>query len=215
MRGQFEFVLPSPMLVWSTPLGLPGWCGGCMHQHSTNTKEEEEDTPHVDTWRNVRGCGLTSLVVCINDKFHDIRERNVTIRSEIWTTNIRSLGFRDIRECVALRGLILRSLGCTCKTTQTSSCSRPKIYIVPRWWHTWSSKGPGGVTSKLWQPPLLPLHSWREEATQRLPSSDARNDFEKEGGKISSTGTLSNACEYIKRPHRPRHPLGPPANQYA
>jgi hypothetical protein len=23
----------------------------------------------------MRGCGLTSLVVCINDKFHDLRER--------------------------------------------------------------------------------------------------------------------------------------------
>ena len=31
----------------------------------------------------MRGCGLNSLVVCINDKEFDIRERNVTIRSEI------------------------------------------------------------------------------------------------------------------------------------
>jgi len=31
----------------------------------------------------MRGCGLTSLVVYINDKFHDIRERNVTIRNEL------------------------------------------------------------------------------------------------------------------------------------
>ena len=31
----------------------------------------------------IRGCGLTTLVVCINDKFRDIRERNMTIRSEI------------------------------------------------------------------------------------------------------------------------------------
>jgi hypothetical protein len=30
-----------------------------------------------------RGCGLTFLVVCINEKNCDIRERNVTIRSEI------------------------------------------------------------------------------------------------------------------------------------
>jgi hypothetical protein len=58
------------------------------------------------------GCGCSSLVVCINDKFHDIRERNVTIRSEIWTTNIRSLGFRNIRECVTLWRLTLWSLGC-------------------------------------------------------------------------------------------------------
>ena len=53
-------------------------------------------------------------MVCINDKICDIRERNVTIRSEIWTTNIRSLGFQDIREWVTLIWrLILRSLGCT------------------------------------------------------------------------------------------------------
>jgi hypothetical protein len=36
MRGQFEIVLPSPTQVWSTPLGLPGRCGGRMHQHSTS-----------------------------------------------------------------------------------------------------------------------------------------------------------------------------------
>ena len=38
-------------------------------------------------------------------KICDIRERNVTIRSEVWTMNIRSLGFRDIREWVILWGL--------------------------------------------------------------------------------------------------------------
>ena len=37
-------------------------------------------------------------MVCINDKFCDIREINVTIRSEIWTTNIHFVRFRDIRE---------------------------------------------------------------------------------------------------------------------
>jgi len=31
----------------------------------------------------MRGCGLTSWVVCINDKIHDIRERIVAIRSEM------------------------------------------------------------------------------------------------------------------------------------
>ena len=59
----------------------------------------------------LRGCELTSWVVCINDKFCDIRERNVTIRSEVWTTNIQSLGSQDTRECVTLWRLILRSLG--------------------------------------------------------------------------------------------------------
>ena len=61
----------------------------------------------------MQGCGLTSWVVCFNDKFCDIRERNVAIRSENWTRNICSLGFRDIREWVTLWGLILRSLWCT------------------------------------------------------------------------------------------------------
>ena len=31
----------------------------------------------------MQGCGLTPLVVCINDKFCDIKEKNVTIRSDI------------------------------------------------------------------------------------------------------------------------------------
>ena len=35
------------------------------------------------TYGMMQGCGLNSLVVCINDESHDIRERNVTIRSEI------------------------------------------------------------------------------------------------------------------------------------
>ena len=62
-------------------------------------------TLHILTHGTMRGCGLTSLVVCNNDKFCDIRERNVTIRS-----GTRSLGFQDIGECV-----ILWSLRCTWK----------------------------------------------------------------------------------------------------
>jgi hypothetical protein len=47
----------------------------------------------------MRGCGLTSLVDCNNDKLRDITERNVTTWSEIQnTTNICSLGFQDMRE---------------------------------------------------------------------------------------------------------------------
>ena len=53
----------------------------------------------------MQGCGLTYLVVCINDKFCDIRERNVTIRSEFSTMNIHSLGFWDIRECCDIMGV--------------------------------------------------------------------------------------------------------------
>ena len=75
-------------------------------------EEEEEDTSHILAHGIMPGCGLPSLVVTINDKIHDIRDRNVTIGSEIWTTNIRSLGLQDMREWVILWGLILQSLGC-------------------------------------------------------------------------------------------------------
>jgi hypothetical protein len=58
MQGQFEFVLPSPTPVWSTPLGFPMWR---MHAPTFNkwykknmNKNKEGDTPHVDTWRNGR-----------------------------------------------------------------------------------------------------------------------------------------------------------------
>ena len=77
-------------------------------------KKNKKVTLHILTHGAMRGCGLTSLVVCINDKICDIRERYVTIRSEIWTTYNFSLGFWDIREWVTLWGLILRILGCTC-----------------------------------------------------------------------------------------------------
>jgi hypothetical protein len=61
-------------------------------------KKKKKVTLHILTHDAMRGCGLTSLVVCVNAKIRDIRERNVTIRSEIRTTNICSLGFRDIKE---------------------------------------------------------------------------------------------------------------------
>ena len=87
-----------------------------MHQHSTSGIRRRKIRIrrwHSTCWHGtMRGCGLTSCVVCINDKFCDIRERNVTIRSEIWTMNILFLGFREIREYVTLLGLILQSLGC-------------------------------------------------------------------------------------------------------
>jgi hypothetical protein len=43
-----------------------------IQQVAEEEEEEEDGTPHVDTWRNAR-CGLTSLVVCINNKIRDIR----------------------------------------------------------------------------------------------------------------------------------------------
>ena len=95
---------PSRTMWWTHAPTFNKW-------HKKKNKNKNV-TLHMLTHDAMRGCGLTSLVVCIHDKFHDIRERNVTTRSEIWTTNIHSLGFRDIGECVTLWKLILWSLGC-------------------------------------------------------------------------------------------------------
>ena len=46
-------------------------------------KNKNKVTLHMLTHGAMRGSGLTSWVVCVNEKFCDIRERNVTIRSEI------------------------------------------------------------------------------------------------------------------------------------
>ena len=86
-------------------------------------KKKKKVTFYIYFWHMAQcdGCGLTSLVACINDKIYDIRERNMTIRSEIWNTNARSLGFWDIREWMILWRLILRSLGCiTCSVAIAS-----------------------------------------------------------------------------------------------
>jgi hypothetical protein len=102
--------------MWFTSLDLPGRCGICMNQHSTSGIRRRRirrsiRTLHILTHGAMRGCGLTAFMVCINDKIRDIRERNVTTRSE--RTEICSLGFREIREWVTLCRMILRSLGCT------------------------------------------------------------------------------------------------------
>jgi hypothetical protein len=55
-----------------------------MQRHSTSGIIKKENNRKVIlnmlTHGAMRGCGLTSWVVCSNDKFHNIRERNVTIR---------------------------------------------------------------------------------------------------------------------------------------
>jgi len=61
-------------------------------------KKNKKVTRHILTHGAMRGCGLTSLMVCINDTIRDTRKKNVTIRSEISTMNIYSLGFRETRE---------------------------------------------------------------------------------------------------------------------
>ena len=116
---EYKFIHLSPPSVWSTPLGLPGRCGICMHKHSASglrrRKRITTKRRHCTYWHMAQyegRCGLTSLMACVNHKkIRDIRERNVTIRSEIWTTNIHSLEFQDIREWVILYELILQTLG--------------------------------------------------------------------------------------------------------
>jgi hypothetical protein len=51
--------------------------------HKKKKKENEKVTLHMPTHGAMQGCGSTSWVVCIIEKNCDIRERNVTIRSEI------------------------------------------------------------------------------------------------------------------------------------
>ena len=83
--------------------------------HKTKKKKKKKNkkvTLHILAHGAMRGCGLTSLVVCINGKVYDIRERECDNKDEIWTTDIRSLGFWDIREWVTLWRLILWNLGC-------------------------------------------------------------------------------------------------------
>jgi hypothetical protein len=47
-----------------------------------NKNKNKKVTLHMLTRGAMQGCGLPSLMVCINDKVHDIRERNVTIKSD-------------------------------------------------------------------------------------------------------------------------------------
>jgi hypothetical protein len=59
-----------------------------MHAPTFNEWHEEKKkkkkvTLHILTHGVIRGCGLTSLMVCINNKIYDIREKILTIRSEI------------------------------------------------------------------------------------------------------------------------------------
>ena len=111
----------SSHLRWYGPLHLafPGDVAYACTDIQQVAKEEEKKnktkkvTLHILTHSAIQlWCELTSLVVYIDNKICDIRERIVTVRSEICTTNIRSLGFWDIRDWVILWGLMLRNLGC-------------------------------------------------------------------------------------------------------
>ena len=60
--------------------GDVGYVCNNIQQVASEEEEEERDTLHIDTMQR---CELTSFMAYINDKIHDIRERNVTTRSEI------------------------------------------------------------------------------------------------------------------------------------
>ena len=64
---EFEIIFLSPPLVWSTLLAFPGDVTyACTNIQQVT--EEEGDTPHIDTWRNVR-VRIDFVVVCIMTTF--------------------------------------------------------------------------------------------------------------------------------------------------
>ena len=67
-------------------------------------KNKNMVTLHILTHGAMWGCGLTSLMVCINNKIFDIRERIVTTRSEIYTRNMH-WGIGWIWKCYLLQRL--------------------------------------------------------------------------------------------------------------
>ena len=149
MWGQFEIRSP----VTYTSVVHSTWpftrqCGGSMHQHSTSGRRRSRiRSRHSTCWYDeMWGCKLTSWVVCINDKFRDIRERNVIIRRDIWTTNIPSLGFWDIREYVTLWRLILHNLGC-----RTNERGEP-------------------IASYIWTGWVWRITNWRSRLQENYPS---------------------------------------------
>ena len=92
-------------VVHSTPLGLPGRCGICMHQHSTNATRRRRKL-RIRRWHHSTHWHMAQWDASMWVDFlwwvALMTERNVTIRSEFWTTNVRrfSLGFQDIRKRV-------------------------------------------------------------------------------------------------------------------
>ena len=65
---EFEFTLLSPMLVWSTTLGLPGRVAyACTNIQHVASEKNKKVTLHILTHGAMRRCGLISLVLCLND----------------------------------------------------------------------------------------------------------------------------------------------------
>ena len=95
---EFEFILLWSPLVHVVHSTRPSPMMWHMHAPTFNSgmrssnKRRRRRRRHSTYWHMTQcGCGSTSLVVCINARVGDTRERNATTRNEIWTTNIRSL----------------------------------------------------------------------------------------------------------------------------
>lgn len=93
------------VLLYNAPFTSPKkW-----HTNNHRTPQNIDLTREVHTHGTIRGCGLTSLVICTNGKTHDVRKTNATIRTDIWIKNICSVGFRDIKlTCERLLGCWLQ-----------------------------------------------------------------------------------------------------------
>ena len=76
------------------PLGFPGQCDKSMHQqfNKWKKKKKKKTTLHILTLSTMQGVGWLLWWFALWQN-RDLSERNVTIRSEIWTMNICSLGF--------------------------------------------------------------------------------------------------------------------------
>jgi hypothetical protein len=80
----YSIITCDPSSHVNLPLGLREQCDIYMHQQFNKwQKKKKKKTLHILTHGAMRGCGLTFVVVCSIGKTLDVRERNVTIRSEI------------------------------------------------------------------------------------------------------------------------------------
>ena len=128
---ELGFILLSPPLVWSTPLDLLERCGICMHQHSTSGIRRRGDTPHIDTWCNVRVWVDFFGGLHYRQILWYVRERNVTIKSDLNYERPFPMvsGYWRVSD---LWRLILPSFGCTNIIRWKCVTEDPSLYDYSR-----------------------------------------------------------------------------------